>query len=446
MTERLFGTDGVRGTAGHPPLDAVTVLRLGLALVRVLAAGGRRPRLVVGRDTRESGSWIERALATGVAAGGAELTSAGVLPTPAVAYVTQAFGFDAGVVISASHNPFDDNGIKVFSNRGAKLPDEDERRVEALVADPSFAVPGEAEGASAEADFSGAYLDHLRPALAAPGRLGALRIAIDAANGATSDVAPRLFREFGFDVTLLSGAPDGRNINRDCGSTHPGALARAVVGGRHRLGVAFDGDGDRAIFCDRYGRIVDGDAVLLMCAKHLKSVGQLPGDVVIATVMSNIGLEIALKDAGIRLARCPVGDKYVAEAMAAAGAALGGEQSGHVIFSGFMPTGDGLLTALQVLGVMADTGCELDELAADLVAYPQVLVNVRVVRKPVLETVPGLARAMSELEARLDGRGRLLVRYSGTEPVLRIMIEGERQDEIQAWAHELAARVRQELG
>jgi len=446
MTDRLFGTDGVRGTAGEPPLDPATVARLGLALVRVLPTAGRRPRLVVGRDTRESGSWIERALATGVSAGGAELTSAGVLPTPAVAYVTQAFGFDAGVVISASHNPFDDNGIKVFSNRGAKLPDDDERRIEALVADPSFAVQADSGHAAAEADFSSAYLDHLRPALAAPGRLAALRMAIDTANGATAAVAPRLFHDLGFDVTVLSGAPDGRNINRGCGSTHPGALARAVVDGRHRLGVAFDGDGDRAIFCDRHGRIVDGDAVLLMCAKHLKAAGQLPGDAVIATVMSNIGLEIALRDAGIRLVRCPVGDKYVAEAMAAAGAALGGEQSGHVIFSGFMPTGDGLLTALQVLGVMADTGRELDELAAELVAYPQILVNVRVARKPAVETVPGLARAMGELEARLGGRGRLLVRYSGTEPVLRIMIEGERQDEIQTWADELATRVRQELG
>ena len=445
MTERLFGTDGVRGTAGHPPLDPATVSRLGLALVRVLAPSGR-PRLVVGRDTRESGAWIERALATGAVAGGADLTSAGVLPTPAVAYVAQAFGFDAGVVISASHNPFDDNGIKIFSNRGAKLPEDDERRIEALVADPSVTVADHAGGARAETDFSSAYLDHLRPALPAPGRLGALRIAIDAANGATSGVAPRLFRELGFEVAVLNAAPDGRNINRDCGSTHPGALGRAVVAGRHRLGVAFDGDGDRAIFVDRHGRIVDGDAVLLMCAKHLKAAGQLPGNVVVATVMSNLGLEVALRDAGIHLARCPVGDKYVAEAMASTGAALGGEQSGHVIFSGFMPTGDGLLTSLQVLGVMADTGRELDDLAAELVTYPQVLVNVRVGRKPAFDTVPGLARAMGELETRMDGRGRLLVRYSGTEPLLRIMIEGEHQDEIQAWADALAERVRQELG
>ena len=446
MTKRLFGTDGVRGTAGHPPLDEATVSRFGLALVRVLAVGGRRPRLVVGRDTRESGAWIERTLAAGVLAGGAELTSAGVLPTPAVAYVTQAFGFDAGLVISASHNPFEDNGIKVVSGHGAKLTEKGERRIESLVRDPAFRVPERAEGATAAADFSGAYLDHLRQALPAPGRLGALPIAIDAANGATAAVAPRLLGGLGFDLAVLHAEPDGRNINRDWGSTPPASLARAVVDGRRRLGVAFDGDGDRAIFVDRHGRIVDGDAVLLMCAKHLKAAGQLPGNVVVATVMSNVGLEIALREAGIRLARCPVGDKYVAEAMAAHGAALGGEQSGHVIFSGFMPTGDGLMTALQVLGVMADTGRELDDLAAELVAYPQVLVTVRVARKPALDTVAGLARAMGELEDRLDGRGRLLVRYSGTEPLLRIMIEGERQDEIQAWANALAERAKQELG
>jgi len=363
-----------------------------------------------------------------------------------VAYVTQAFGFDAGLVISASHNPFEDNGIKVFSGHGAKLTEEGERRIESLVRDPAFRVPEHAHGATAAADFSGAYLDHLRQALPAPGRLGALPIAIDAANGATAAVAPRLLGGLGFDLAVLHAEPDGRNINRDCGSTHPASLARAVVNGRRRLGVAFDGDGDRAIFVDRHGRIVDGDAVLLMCAKHLKAAGQLPGNVVVATVMSNVGLEIALREAGIRLARCPVGDKYVAEAMAAHGAALGGEQSGHVIFSGFMPTGDGLMTALQVLGVMADTGRELDDLAAELVAYPQVLVNVRVARKPALSTVAVLARAMGELEDRLDGRGRLLVRYSGTEPLLRIMIEGERQDEIQAWANALAERAKQELG
>ncbi len=446
MSPHLFGTDGVRGKAGRPPLDAPTLTRLGAALARVLSAGGRAPRLVVGRDTRESGGWIEAALAGGAATEGATLTSAGVLPTPAVAYVTRAFGFDAGVVISASHNPFEDNGVKVFSGRGDKLSEDEERAIETLVADPAFAPAPQPAAASEPGDYAGAYLTHVREALPEPGRLGALRLAVDTANGATSLVAPRLFRELGFDVAVLHAHPDGRNINLRCGSTCPRPLAEAVVAGGHRLGVAFDGDGDRAIFVDRAGRVVDGDAVMLFCAKHLKALGRLPGDVVVATVMSNIGLEIGLRDAGIALARCPVGDKYVAEAMIAHGAALGGEQSGHVIFAEHLPTGDGLLTALQVLRVMADTGCELDELAGDFVAYPQVLVNVRVARKPALDTVPGVARAMAAVAAALDGRGRLLVRYSGTEPLLRIMIEGKDQQDIQRWADDLARQVTAELG
>lgn len=446
MNERLFGTDGVRGTAGGYPLDPATVARLGAALVRVLSTGGRPPRLVVGRDTRESGPGIEAALAAGAAAEGASLTSVGVLPTPGVAYVTRAGGFDAGLVISASHNPYADNGIKVFSERGVKLAEDQERRIETLVADPAFPTPGLAAMPATAVDYTRDYLDHLRRALPDAGRLAGLTLAVDAANGATSVVAPRLFRELGFEVAVLHAAPDGRNINDRCGSTHPDALARAVVAGGHRLGVAFDGDGDRAILVDAAGRVVDGDAVLLMCAKHLKSAGRLPGSLVVATVMSNVGLEVALGDAGIALARCPVGDRYVMETMMSRGARLGGEQSGHIIFSEFLPTGDGLLTALQVLAVMAGSGRELGDLAGDLVQYPQVLVNVPVARKPALETVPRLVQSMAEVEARLGGRGRLLVRYSGTEPLLRIMIEGERRPEIEAWASELANRAEEELG
>jgi len=446
MSPRLFGTDGIRGTAGRPPLDAPTLTRVGAALARVLAAGGGAPRLIVGRDTRESGTWIEAALATGTAAGGAALASAGVLPTPGVAYVTRALGFDAGIVVSASHNPFEDNGVKVFSARGEKLSEEQERAVEALVADPAFAPVVRPVPPPEPDDYAGPYLAHLAEALPDPGRLGALRLAIDTANGATSAVAPRLFRGLGFDVEVLHAHPDGRNINLGCGSTHPEALAAAVVAGGHRLGIAFDGDGDRAIFADRAGRIVDGDAVMLFCARHLKQEGRLPGDVVVATVMSNLGLEAGLQEAGITLVRCPVGDKYVKEAMDACGAALGGEQSGHVIFADRQATGDGMLTALEVLRTMADTGRELDELAAGFVAYPQVLVNVRVARKPDLAGVPGVARAMAEVEAALDGHGRLLVRYSGTEPLVRIMIEGKDQQDIQRWADELARRVERDLG
>jgi len=450
MSARLFGTDGVRGTAGHHPLDPATVARLGAALVRVLPTTEGVPRLLVGRDTRESGVSIESALASGITAQGARLVTAGVIPTPAISYLTHALGFDAGVVISASHNPFEDNGIKVFAAGGEKLSEGQERAIEALMAEGGGAPEAPAATAAAMPEAADEYLRYLRRALPDPGRLGRLRLAIDAANGATSVLAPRLFRELGFDVTPIHASPDGRNINDHCGSTHPQSLAAAVIAGGHQLGVAFDGDGDRAIFVDHRGRIVDGDAVMLLCAKHLQSEGRLPGHVVVATVMSNIGLELALRAAGIELVRCPVGDKYVMETMAARRAALGGEQSGHVIFADYLSTGDGLLTALQVLRVMADTDRDLADLASQLVQYPQVLVNVRVARKPPVDAMqalaPRVAGRMMAVETRLGGRGRLLVRYSGTEPLLRIMIEGENLQEIRAWANELAAVVKADLG
>ena len=295
-------------------------------------------------------------------------------------------------------------------------------------------------------DVIDAYIAHARLALPVPERLGAFKIAIDTANGATTTVAPRLFRELGFDVHVLSAAPDGRNINLDCGSTHPEQIARAV---RHlgcRMGVAFDGDGDRAIFVDAAGRVVDGDAVLLMCARHWQSGGRLKGDAIVATVMSNIGLEIALRHTGIDLVRCAVGDKYVMEEMIKRDLSIGGEQSGHIIFSDHLFTGDGIVTALSVLRVMAESGRELADLAAALVTYPQVLVNVRVRDKQDLARVPAIADAMKRVEGQLAGEGRLLVRYSGTEPLLRVMIEGKDQQQIQGWASEIAGVVREHLG
>jgi phosphoglucosamine mutase len=445
MTQ-LFGTDGVRGIAGQYPLDPETITRLGGALVCALAPDGRAARLLVGRDTRESGPWIARALARGAGAMGAHLTSAGVIPTPAVSFLTSTLGFDAGIVISASHNPFEDNGVKVFSNAGEKLPDEIERAVEAMMADPAWTTPAPVAVDLIDADLSDRYLTHLRASFPDPGRLRGLRIAVDAANGATSSVAPRLFAELGFDVAMLSDQPDGRNINVRCGSTHPAGLAAEVASGGHRLGVAFDGDGDRAIFVDHEGRVVDGDAVLFLCARQLKAERRLSNDVVVATVMSNIGLELALREEGIRLARCPVGDKYVREEMTSQGAAIGGEQSGHLIFSEHLTTGDGLLTALQVLRVMAESGRELADLARDLVVFPQALVNVRVREKRPVEEIPAVRDAMARVSGRLEGEGRLLVRYSGTEPLLRIMIEGRDQRLIEAWAGEIAECVRQSLG
>jgi phosphoglucosamine mutase len=449
MAHRLFGTDGVRGKAGEYPLDHETVARLGGALVRAMqrSAGQGGPlRFVVGRDTRESGEWIERELARGVHSAGAEITSAGVIPTPAIAYITRAMGFDAGLVISASHNPFEDNGIKVFSGRGEKFTETLEREVETIVHDPTWSVEGSADAPVDRTDVIDAYIAHARLALPQPERLGRLSIAIDAANGATTTVAPKLFRDLGFDVRVLSAQPDGRNINLDCGSTHPEQIARAVRQLGCRIGVAFDGDGDRAIFVDHQGRIVDGDAVLLMCARHWKAGGRLKGNAIVATVMSNIGLEIALRQSRIDLVRCGVGDKYVMEEMIKRDLSIGGEQSGHIIFSEHLFTGDGIVTALSVLRVMAESGRQLADLASELVTYPQVLVNVRVREKQTLSNVPSIAAAMERVEARLAGEGRLLVRYSGTEPLLRVMIEGKNQEQIQAWAAEIAGVVREHLG
>jgi phosphoglucosamine mutase len=328
----LFGTDGVRGKAGEYPLDVATIRRLGAALVRAMrqgqAAGASGIRFLSGRDTRESGEWIERELAFGARSQGGALTSAGIIPTPAVAYLTPRMGYTAGVVISASHNPFEDNGIKVFSGAGEKFTETLEHLVESIVADTSWAVTEGQPAAVEVIDLRAEYIDHLLEILPREARTAGMRIAVDCANGATTTVAPRLFEALGFDVELIGNRPDGRNINLKCGSTAPEALSAMVVEGRFRMGVAFDGDGDRAIFVDGTGAIVTGDAVMLMCAKRMKGEGRLAGNGIVATVMSNIGLELALKDAGIELYRCPVGDKYVMEEMMRRGLALGGEQSG----------------------------------------------------------------------------------------------------------------------
>jgi phosphoglucosamine mutase len=449
---KLFGTDGIRGEAGTPPLDPDTISRVGAALIRVHGAPGARDRsgrgvrVLIGRDTRESGPWIEDALTRGLTSEGAEAGSVGVVPTPAVAYLTKADGFDLGVVISASHNPYRDNGIKVFSGAGEKFTEAEERAVEAMVADPSWTIAAGAAHATPRPELVPHYLAHLRRVLPAAGPLTGARVVVDCANGATSTLAPALFEALGFTVDAIGVAPDGRNINLGCGSTAMAALQARVPAIGARLGVAFDGDGDRALFVDHTGCRVDGDAVMLICAEQLRRDGRLTGDALVATVMSNIGLELALKDRGLAMVRCAVGDKYVMEEMLKRGLALGGEQSGHVIFAEHLFTGDGMATALHVLRTMAATGRELADLAAAMTSYPQVLVNVRVRERVGIETVPEIARAMREVESRLDGQGRLLVRYSGTEPLLRIMLEGRDQAEIQAWADEIAAAVRTHLG
>jgi phosphoglucosamine mutase len=444
MSNALFGTDGIRGSAGAFPLDVETVRRVGAALVRALPH--KDAKLLVGRDTRESGVWIERELAYGARLAGASVQSIGVAPTPAVAYLTGSLDFDAGVVISASHNPYQDNGIKVFSGAGVKYGGEFENRIEALVADSAWHPPGGVAPEVTRADHLRKYLEHARSVLPDPEKLGHVRLAVDCANGAMTPVAPALFRELGFELTVLGAEPDGQNINKGVGSTHPEKLAEAVRLGRYRLGVAFDGDGDRAILVDSRGRVLDGDHVMLMCARQMKAEGRLRGNAVVATVMSNIGLEIALKALGIELIRTKVGDKYVMEEMQARGLSLGGEQSGHVIFSEHLFTGDGLITALSVLRTMAASGRELADLADDLTTYPQVLRNVRVREKTDLATIPAVAAIMKQVEAGLGSRGRLLVRYSGTEPLLRVMLEGQDFEQIDRWAHEIVDAVDKAVG
>jgi phosphoglucosamine mutase len=443
---RLFGTDGVRAKAGEYPLDAATVRRLGGALVRTMRKGSEAVRFLAGRDTRESGGWIERELAAGMVSQGGTLTSAGIIPTPAIAYLTPRMGYAAGVVISASHNPFEDNGIKVFSGAGEKFTEALEQQVESVMADQSWAAGTGEAGQVEQVDYRSEYISHLREILPAGARAASLRVAVDCANGATTTIAPRLFQELGFEARCIGCEPDGRNINLRCGSTHPELLAQTVRSGNYAVGIAYDGDGDRAIFVDHEGRIVDGDAVMLMCARHMKAQGRLKGDAIVATVMSNIGLEIALRQAGIGLVRCAVGDKYVMEEMLRRNLSLGGEQSGHIIFSDYLFTGDGLATSLNVLRTIAETGRTLASLASELTTYPQVLMNLRVQQKIDLKTVPEVAAVLSAVESRLDGNGRLLVRYSGTEPLLRVMLEGKDEGEIRRWAQEIIDAVKQHVG
>ncbi|MSO56351.1 MAG: phosphoglucosamine mutase [Acidobacteria bacterium] len=444
MTHALFGTDGIRGTAGTFPLDVHTIRRVGAALVKALSSPDAK--LLIGRDTRESGEWIERELAHGARVAGSTVHSIGVAPTPAVAYLTGSLDFDAGIVISASHNPYQDNGIKVLSGAGVKYGGHFEERIEQLVADASWQLPSGEATAVPHVDYLRRYVAHARTVLPHPEALGSVRLAVDCANGAMAAVAPALFRELGFDLTVMGAEPDGRNINKGVGSTHPETLAAIVRRQGCRLGVAFDGDGDRAILVDGNGRVLDGDHVLLMCAKQMKADGRLRGNAVVSTVMSNIGLALALRKLDIELIRTTVGDKYVMEEMQQRGLSLGGEQSGHLIFSEHLFTGDGLITALNVLRTMAASGRELADLADDLTTYPQVLLNVRVREKANLETIPEVAAVMRTVEGRLSGNGRLLVRYSGTEPLLRVMLEGQSKEDIERWADDVADAVRKTIG
>ena len=445
--KQLFGTDGIRAVAGRYPLDAETVRVFGRALARVLTdEKGRAPRVVIGRDTRASGPWLSEAVAQGLRAGGATSTEAGVLPTPGLAFVTRAGGYDAGVMISASHNPFEDNGLKVFGADGMKIPDALEARIEAIILRTDEAAPAAGgDGAVPDGDLATRYVRELE-GFVPPGKLAGLKLVLDCANGAAAALAPRVFRDLGAEVVTIGDAPDGRNINLDCGSLHLDGLAARVTASGADIGLAFDGDADRCLAVDRRGRVVDGDHILFMVGRRLKREGRLPASAVVATIMSNFWLEKRLADLGIALHRAPVGDKYVLQAMIEGDIALGGEQSGHVIFRERSTTGDGMLTGLLLLDTLRGEADSLETILDGIVPFPQVLLNVRVREKPDLRADAAIGPVVQEAERELAGRGRVVLRYSGTEPLARVMVEADDGKLVRRTAEGIAAAIRERLG
>jgi phosphoglucosamine mutase len=446
----LFGTDGIRGEAGQFPLDAPTVSAIGYSLARHLLKTTHSPEIVIGRDTRESGEWLECALIDGATRAGAESLSAGVITTPGVAFLTRQLNADAGVVISASHNPYQDNGIKIFAPSGEKMDESVERVIEA---DIHAGVSPEHPSSDAkspspeqEAKLQQQYLAFLSDQIGEGLDLRGLKIVIDCANGASSNLAPPLFEQLGAETIAINASPDGRNINLNCGSLHIDSLREQVLQHKADLGVAFDGDADRSLFVDEKGNFVDGDATLWVLANYLKAHGQLRDDTVVATVMSNIGLEIAFRAAGIKLVRADVGDKYVLDELLKLGASLGGEQSGHVILPRLSLAGDGMITALSLLRALRDSGKSLGQATTGFQTYPQTLLNVRVREKRPFADLPSVQAAVAEVEKQLANRGRLLLRYSGTERLARVMIEGENQRQIETYAEGIAAAIKQEIG
>ena len=455
MSRQLFGTDGIRGVAGEPPMDARTAHALGVALgtwaqhassvqMPVPQTPGQAAEVLIGMDTRESGRWLAEQVAGGLARAGVSARFAGVITTPGVAFLTRTGPFVAGVMISASHNPFYDNGLKVISHSGYKLADNVEAQLERMMSE----WLSEGEEATPRPLVVDNSLDHVYTNYLANTVSGSfpLRLVIDCANGSATQVAPALFERLGARVEWIGVSPDGRNINLNCGSLHLDGLKERVVASGADLGIAFDGDADRALFVAGSGRVVDGDAVLFLAGSRLMRAGKLPGNVVVATVMSNLGLEKALETYGIRMVRTPVGDKYVLEEMQKIGAVLGGEQSGHVIFSDYATTGDGLLTSLRVLEIVRESGQSLDALASEVTTYPQKLVNIRVKHKRPLNELESVQAEIQAAEREFAGSGRVVVRFSGTEPLARVMIEASTHDEVDKWTGRIADAIRQELG
>jgi len=446
----LFGTDGIRGEAGQFPLDPGTVSAIGFSLASHLAERAAIPQIVIGRDTRESGETIERALIAGATRAGAKCMSAGVITTPGVAFLARHLGASAGVVISASHNPYQDNGIKIFAPSGQKMDDSVERQIEADIFENKAPVQPELDSAprspELEEELHEDYLSFLAKEIGNGLTLNGLTMVVDCANGASSAFAPVLFERLGARVIAINASPDGRNINLNCGSLHIDSLRERVASEHADLGVAFDGDADRSLFIDNNGTFVDGDATLWALATHLQSHGNLKDNTVVATVMSNIGLEIALRAVGIKLVRTDVGDKYVLEELMRLGASLGGEQSGHIIMPELSLAGDGMITALCLLRALRESRKTLAEITEGFKQYPQILVNVRVREKVPFNELASVRAAVAEVEDRLSLRGRLLLRYSGTEPLARVMIEGENQHQIEEHAARIARAIESEIG
>ncbi len=446
MPKELFGTDGIRGVPGEFPLDDRTLYWVGRALGDYLRRQGSSARVLIGMDTRESGPHIAALLAAGLQTSGVPSVSAGVITTPGVACVARKDGFAAGAVISASHNPFHDNGVKLFAGTGMKFPDQVEEEIEQEIWKNKDREPAQqAAHLRTDESLDEDYLAFLRGRAMAGAKLAGMKIVLDCANGAASRLGPDLFRSLGADVTAMHNRPDGRNINAGCGSLHPESLQQKVLETRAALGVAFDGDADRALFSSASGKLVNGDGVLLAAARYLQSAGQLKGGRVVGTTMTNLGLERALAAEGLALARVPVGDRYVLEEMQRSGCNLGGEQSGHIIFLDDATTGDGLLTALKMACLVSLEG-PLDELVHGLKVFPQTIVNVKVRSKPPLESLPEVSRVLQEANRALGESGRIVLRYSGTEPLARVMIEAEREEDVQRWAQALASALRSSIG
>jgi phosphoglucosamine mutase len=445
---KLFGTDGIRGKANHSPMTGEIAFEIGRAAAHVLRKKDGLKKILIGKDTRLSGYMLESALTSGICSMGTNVVLVGPLPTPGIAFVTRSLRVDAGVVISASHNPFDDNGIKFFSSDGFKLPDETEREIEQTMFSKELGMI-RPEGAGIGKAFriddaSGRYIEYVKSTFPKGRTLEGVKVVVDCGNGSAYKITPSVLSELGADVIPIHNNPDGLNINKNCGATHPEAMQQAVLENRADIGIAHDGDADRTLLCDERGEIIDGDRIMAICARDMKKEGTLKGKAVVATVMSNIGLEIFLKKAGIKLYRTVVGDRYVVEEMVRRRCNVGGEQSGHIIFLDHNTTGDGAITALQTLSVMSRSGKSLSELSSDIQIYPQVLVNVRVPKIKRVEDFPAVVSAIKRAEKRLQ-QGRILVRPSGTEPKIRVMVEGDNMDEITTVADEIADVIKKKM-